>query len=97
MALELAAERSVAVPGVVRVLDEVAGREAGVELRVAEKVVGHTILLAGARRARCRRDRQAELRMALAQRRDQRPLTNPRGSGDHEDAHLPAPRHEGYP
>ena len=83
-ALELRAQRAVAVAGVLGVLDEVAGRDAVVELLGREEVVVDAVLLARPRRARRRRDRQLERRDAVEQRPDQRPLADSGRARDHE-------------
>jgi hypothetical protein len=68
------------------VLDEVAGLHAAVELLVAEEVVGDALGLPRPRPPRGGGDRQLELGDALEQRADQRPLADPGGAGDDEDA-----------
>ena len=85
--LELGAQRPVAAPGVVGVLDELARRDQLVELLAAEEVVVDAVALARARRAGGGRHRQLELRHALAQAADQRALADPRGP--RYDEHAP--------
>src|SRR5207302_9281994 len=87
--LELRAQRAVAAPGIVRVLDERALGHVAVELIAREEVVVDAIALARARRARGRRHGELESVQALHQPADQRPLADPRGARDHEHA-----RHE---
>ena len=80
--LELRPQRAVAVAGVARVLDELAGGEPAVEVLFGEEVVGDPVLLAAAGRAGGRGDRERELGVALAQRSDEGALANPGGAGD---------------
>ena len=84
--LELGAQRAVAAPGVVGVLDEVALRHAAVEVLAAEEVVVDAVPLARPRVAGGGRDRQLELGLALHQPADQRALADPGGSCDDEHA-----------
>src|SRR5689334_18453780 len=85
-ALELAVQGAVTTARVDRVLDELAGLDAALEVRVVEEVVVDTVLLAGARRARRGRDAELEFRHALAQGADQRALADARRTRDDEDA-----------
>src|SRR5215210_635761 len=84
--LELGTQRAVPAAGVGGVLDELARVDAALEIRVVEEVVVDAVLLARPRAARGRRDAEAELRHALAQRPDQGALADARGTGDDEDA-----------
>ena len=78
-AVELGAQRPVAAPGVVGVLDELARGDAPVELLAREEVVVDAVALAGARRARGRRDRQLQLRQrAPSARGSASPCRRPR-------------------
>jgi hypothetical protein len=85
VALELLAQRAVALARVLGPLDELAGADAAVELVLGEEPVVLALGLAGARVARGRRDAERQLGNALAQQADQRALADARGPGDDDD------------
>ena len=87
-AVELGAQRPVAVPGVARVLDELAGPHALLEFVLGEEVVRDALHLPRPGSPRRGRDGELERGDALQQRPDQGALADPGGAGDHED-----PRH----
>jgi hypothetical protein len=86
VALELLAQRPVAVAGVLGPLDELAGGDPPVELLLGEEPVVLALSLARPRVARGRRDAQRQLGDPLAQQPDQRALADAGGPGDDEDA-----------
>ena len=75
-ALDLLAQRAVAMPVDPRPLEELARRDATVELVLGEEVVGDAVLLARSWLSCSRRNRQAQAREALAQQCDERPLAH---------------------
>jgi hypothetical protein len=86
VAVELLLQRPVALAGVLGPLDELARRDAPLELLVGEEPVVLALGLAGPRVARGGRDAERELGDALAQQPDQRALADAGGPGDDEDA-----------
>src|SRR5207245_1768207 len=83
-ALELGAQRPVAIARVRRVLDEVARGDAVLELARGEEVIRDPVPLARPRWPGRRRDRQLERRDPVEQRPDQGALADAGGAGDHE-------------
>jgi hypothetical protein len=69
------------------VLEELAARQPALELLEREEVVVDAVLLARARLARGRGDRQLE-RQSLAQAPDQRSLADSRRPGYYEEAQI---------
>jgi hypothetical protein len=86
VALELVAQRPVALARVLRPLDELAGGDPPVELLLGQEPVVLALGLARARVARRGRDAQRQLGDPLAQQPDQRALADAGRPGDDEDA-----------
>ena len=84
-ALQLAAQRAVAVAGVDGVLDELAGGHAAIEVLLAEEVVVDPVDLPRARVARGGRDGQLEAGNPLQERLYERSLADAGGPRDDED------------